>query len=277
MFSVVTAGLPCRFPWENRIRVDHIRKDNIFFYHVRMRRGMVLPGNPSGLPWKGLSRVLAASGGRTLLADGLSPPAKLMSGDWWKPPDMERFSRLMLKKGLEVLLSAAASSAMGQTAVLLDWNCRYQDFADVLIRHFRTVQVVTRSRGMYQPYVEQKLYECGAAVLTAEALPECRQAALFVSPSGLILPAMREHPAPVFLPMPLRCSDIPAERQVHSFRAELPASFEALLPEGVDATAFQAALFECCGLPGLGNAVPICCSVCDSWQNLESAAKWLFS
>lgn len=216
--------------------------------------------------WRRAEAAVRALRGRVLLAEGLVPP----EGFVFEPPDDFRYSQLLMKNGLELLLAAASREAASRTALLVDWSCRRQAFADVLVRYFLCVHIVTHHTEAYRNYLNAKLSEWGAAVVVTDVVRPRSPVSLIVSPDGLLPPQLQDSAAPILLPR----APVPgAVAAVHSFRAELLPALAELLPPGVDPYRFQAALCTCCGMSRLASLPPARACFGGIWRELPPKGK----
>lgn len=246
MFAVIAAMRPGqRAPiLARRIRTTYIQRESFSFYVLRVR-------NLHRIPWKKLRTRLGNSCGRIVLGEGIILPTDtgILS------VDDTRLSVALACNGLRELLSERRGNTAGKTAVLIDLNCKHQAFADILVSHYQTVRIVTRRVEWYQNYADRKFYECGAAVLVSSTLA-AGEAALYVTPDGVILPGMECAKVPVFMSKPPQAPLSDVKLLVHSFRAPLPQEYLCVFPKGVPEHDFEAALYEYCGQGSLGTLQP---------------------
>lgn len=246
MFTVIT-GYHGKKPglFKKKISLEMVQDAGIGFSVLRLKR-------PEKTNWKKLRAILGQSSGRAVFERGLEPPAD----EWIQPFGSLRYSRELMKMGLFELLRRCQTELADQTAVLVDLNCRYQSIADILVRYYGSLRVITRDCEVYRNYIDSKLYECGAAVIVTPLSAPVQQVSLFVSPDGVILRQMQEGNAPIVVSEPSLSTDAVLPRLVSSFRANTPPPYDRLLPAGIDDHLFQAALFECCGIRALGKRIP---------------------
>ena len=172
------------------------------------------------------------------------------------------------------MLSFHKEEALQKTAVLVDLNCRYQSFANLLVHYFKMVRIITRDCEVYRYYIDQKLYECGAAVtVAAPGGPIGDSISLFVSPNGVILPSMKRSPVPIVVSEHSGDDSDAASRIFCSFRAAMPNFYRELCRSGVDGHLLQAALFECCGIPEFSAIMPDRLFACGEWRTLKMCIR----
>ncbi len=263
MFTILTQKGPGRPPFfSGGGRLSYVSGQGVSFAVLR------LPGRRR-INWRKVKKRLGDSASRTLWAGGVSPPAE--SGI--RQLDCRRYSQLLARNGLEALLSKNSGLPAGGRAVLVDLHCRYQDFADILVRFFPTVRIVTRRDELYRHYVDARFYDCGAAVLIGNTV-EREEADLYVSPDGVLFPAMENVRAPVLTVSAPPV--LPGGPVVSDFRAPTPSELD-LAPPDVDAHRYQAALLSCCGVGKLAAAVPDSALLSGEVRTLSQLKTCLFS
>lgn len=263
MFTIITADPDRKRLFSPKCRLVYTAQDGAAFAALYLKR-------PHRADWCLIRKKLGDSCGRVLLGDGISPPP----GSGITLINCGRYSRLLALNGLNELLAANRECAASRSALLVDLNCRHQAFADLLVRFFRTVRIVTRNCELYRHYSASKLYECGAAVLLSESIKEGKPPDLYVSPDGILFPEMSTGRVPVIVGEKLEAEV--AAPVISSFRAPMPPGLISV-PKGVDSHAFQAALFEYCGVGKLACQIPDHARLGNLDKSMNELKMFLFS
>lgn len=182
---------------------------------------------------------------RVLMADGLYKLCKIP----YPAIYMESYEQCLLKSGIESLLTLKAGEFINKSVTLVDLSCKYQAIADILVKSFKIVRIITRRDDLYCNYAVLKLYECGAVVVVLTRFSMDEDTTFFISPDGALCDKLQSHKATVITANPISelaaTADFPA---IHSFRSVIPPEYEELLPVGIDGHSLLAALYRYCGL-----------------------------
>lgn len=156
-----------------------------------------------------------------------------------------QYENELFQNGTRLLLNGLAEHFRKKTAALIDIKGRYQKLADCLTEHFSSVRIITACPELYQYYVDEKLYECGAALSVSDRFSLKGDIACCFSPDGIVCNEMYNNKIRVFLP---RKSDFSGKYAVHSFKAELPQGLLKQVDNDTDEHLFACALYKYCGL-----------------------------
>lgn len=228
--------------------------------------------------WKAVKKKLGTSAKRVICGAGIHLP----DDEDIASVDARRYSHLLTQNGLTELLKANRPTTCQKSAALIDLNCRHQEFADILVRFFRSVRIVTRNCELYERYVIQKFYECGAAILISEAPSEEDQVALYVSPEGVLFPCMEALEVPVISTEEPSAQKTLVKREkrivpiLSCFRAPTPKELD-FAPADIDSHLYQAALFGCCGVGKLAASAPQQAKLGGMYKSMNELKMFLFS
>lgn len=277
MFTIITAQADTPTAAKPSVfqpggKLSYVSKNGVSFAILRVR-------DARKIRWGAVKRKLGNSFGRVVC----SAEIELPSDGSIVPVDDRRYSHLLTQNGLTELLKPNRPITCERTATLIDLGCRHQEFADILVRFFKTVRIVTRSCELYQNYVESKFYECGAAILISESPGEEDGTSLYVSPEGVFFRVMENTETPVIctsepcLPNTRHCCDgLPVTPVISCFRAATPADLQ-LAPSGVDDHLYQAAVFHCCGVGKLATSLPEKAKLGGMYKSMNDLKTFLFS
>ncbi len=163
----------------------------------------------------------------------------------------------MTINALDDILDYNKSKIKNKTVTLIDIFCRYQDYADVLVKYFGCVRIITNKIDLYKTYKSVKLYECGATIMLSSSLSNSSGSnnILFVSPDGIIFSSMANQNIPI---ISAKCVDVDINAPIyHSFRADTPSEYVIDITNGISQHIYQAALYEYCGLRCFSKNIPI--------------------
>lgn len=177
--------------------------------------------------------------------------------------------------GMRVVLSGLPAEYKRKQVVLIDIKGRYQKLADCLIEKFASVRIITSCPELYRYYVDEKLYECGAALTVSDKVTVSSDTVCCVSPDGVVFQEMLKGNIRVFTPFAPSSSS--AYYSVNSFRAMLSKCYTRRLSNGIDEFHFAAALYKYCGLRIPELLIPVSVLINNEEFSIEKAKKILFS
>ena len=130
-------------PFCRKLKLSYEEKCGIHYAVLKIKNGRKIN-------WKKIRAILGKASGKVIFEQGIVPPPE--SGII--PLDASRYSRQLMYNGLNRLLSFYKEEAQQKTAVLVDLNCRYQSFANLLVRYFKMVRIITRDCEVYRYYID---------------------------------------------------------------------------------------------------------------------------
>ncbi|MEG0691678.1 MAG: hypothetical protein RR444_01190 [Oscillospiraceae bacterium] len=242
MFTIVTQQKKAdRKLFSKKMKLTNVKQNGVTFSLVEVKK-------ISGIHNQ---KILSTIGNMRVI---LSKPFEPQSDKQFNLVDESLYSSKLMQNGVEYLLSNCTSIKKHMSVTLIDIQCRYQGLADILIRHFNTLRIVTNRKQLYQNYVDTKLYDCGATVIVESSVKLLNQTALYVSPDGILFDKMNHSPVPV-----ISVSNIPNANTmvIHSFRARTPSKYHEIMPDGICEHTYQAALYNYCGIRNLAALYPV--------------------
>lgn len=249
MFTAITADEEKRRIFQKKIRLSYRHEAGISYALLSIQKGTSL--TPKRL--RQLKKLLGNTGNRLLCASGLQLPEEM----GFIKADTKRYSMILAQNGLEKILQNAPPYS-SECALLIDLNCKYQAFADILLRHYKSLRILTKKENFYRGYADARFYDMGASVILHEAMPDSGDYSLAVTPDGLIFPQMNRVSLRV-----LSCEALLNHQEkkppfyfFHSFRAKTPKAYSSLLPPGIEEHQFQAALLSFCGVSAFTSLIP---------------------
>ena len=93
---------------------------------------------------------------------------------------------------------------------------------------------------------------------------------LIVSPNGIILPSMEDSQIPIVMNEQPGTEAVDFPPVLCSFRASMPEHYREFSRKNVEDHELQAALFECCGVPGFAAIIPDRLFAYGEWKPLNS-------
>lgn len=241
MFTIVTEQNKAEIKlFSKRVKRKNIKQNSIGFLLIELKR-------PSCLKKQKLMDEIGNS--RVILSNYLSEYAVKQ----FHFVDEAVYSFKLMQNGVEYLLDKTDPVQRQGSVTLIDIQCRYQSLADILLRHFNTLRIVTNRKELYQNYVDTKLYDCGATVTIDSSIKSLHNTVLFVSPDGILFDKMNQSSAAI-----ISVKNIENAKGVvlHSFRAKTPSKYLELLPAGICEHSYQAALYHYCGIRNLSALYP---------------------
>ncbi len=242
MFTIVTQQNKAdKKLFSNKMKLTNIKKNGVTFSLVEVKRKSSIK-NQKVIDSIGNSRVI------------LSKPLLLFADKQFHFVDEAVYSFKLMQNGVKYLLDKSISIKKHMSVTLIDIQCRYQGLADILLKHFNTLRIVTNRKELYQNYVDTKLYDCGATVIIEENVKSLHNTAVFVSPDGILFDNMNNSAVPV-----ISVSNIPDSNAliIHSFRAKTPSKYLDIMPTEICEHSYQAALYNYCGIRNLSALYPV--------------------
>lgn len=229
------------------IKLETLEQGDAKFYIVSVR-------NRDTINWQKIERMLGDTRSRVILSDGIKIPHTACV----KKATCDRYIHKLTAAALEEILHCNAKFVKDKLCTLIDIQCKHQNYADILVKYFNRVKIITNKVEFYNNYRDAKLYECGAAVtITTECLHYNDDSSLFVSPEGIILPLMENIAAPIIAAGRL---DYAVKAPVyHSFyERDIPALSthfsEDALANHEFVSDIAGALYEFCGVRSIGTS-----------------------
>lgn len=261
MFTIITSNLYSkRKLYSKRFKLEYVTRGNVKYCVMQLRKS-------KNVNWNKIAKLLGETKERVVVTDEIEIPHSCFV----KPIDNTSYSHLVTMEALKEILSFHRDYIKNKTATLIDVNCRYQDYANILVNFFGTLRVVTNKLEFYEDYKQVMYYECGATILVSRKMfPTVKDNVLFVSPDGIILSNMTNQPVPIIIPKEV---NVDAQAPIyHSFRAEPPKEYIEAIPDDLlkiecirqDSEEkieyffhnFQSAIHQYCGLRSLEKIKP---------------------
>lgn len=241
MFTVVTRNSSKKINFKS-IKLSCVKFNDARFCLLQVK-------NKKKVNWAKIEKILGDTKTRTIFADTIYPPCN----NNLSVVDDTSYSHLITLNALTEILDYHKEYLENKTVILVDVFCKYQDYADVLLKYFSTLKIVTNKVSLYNDYKDNKFYECGAVIIISSSMVKLTHSTvLFVSPDGIIFPCMTNQHIPIITIKPLiRQIDSPV---YHSFESEISDELLKIIPLGVSTHFFQAALYEYCGMRSLSNS-----------------------
>lgn len=201
--------------------------------------------------WNSVERILGDTKTRAIFSDDI-----MLSGNLTKcSVDDNTYMNLTALKALDEMLFANKSLVCKKTVLLIDWFCRYQAFAKVLVRYFGTVKILTEKTGLYHGFKSNMMYDLGAAVTVSSKLSKIdSDVKMIVSPDGILLSCMSDIekviPVMTVKPVDARLESI---NIINSFELNVPEKYLSSIPSNVASHKFMAAVYEYCGMRNLSD------------------------
>ncbi|MFZ2538827.1 MAG: hypothetical protein WAX04_07985 [Oscillospiraceae bacterium] len=242
MFTIVTQQNKAdRKLFSKKMKLTNIKKNGVSFSLVEIKRQSCMK-KPKILSTIGNSRVI------------LSKSFGLFADKQFNFVDESVYSFKLMQNGVKYLLEKSICIKKHMSVTLIDIQCRYQGLADILIKHFNTLRIVTNRKELYQNYVDTKLYDCGATVIIETSVKSLHNTAVFISPDGILFDKMNNSSVVV-----ISVSNIPNSNAmiIHSFRAKTPSKYLNVMPIEICEHSYQAALYNYCGIRNLSALYPV--------------------
>lgn len=230
------------------IKVEAVCHGDVKYYIFYVR-------NPKKINWTKLASKLGDLKSRVILGEEI----KLPKSSSIKLTCCERYAHKLTMHALDEILASNAAFVKDKQATIIDIQCKYQGYSDILVRYFNRVKIITNKIDFYNNYSDSKLYECGATVtITNECTRIDPENILFVSPTGIILPTMENSDMPV-----ISAHNVEFKMKApvyHSFYEKPPTVLADLLSEheieNIELShKIAGALYEFCGIRSLGTRV----------------------
>lgn len=251
MFTIITSEKKgSRFHFK-KFNIDYVEQNDVKFCVISLKKN-------KKIDWKKIEKILGDTKTRTILADDVQIPSNIGIST----VDYTSYSHFITINALEEILCFNQEYIRNKSATLIDIGARHQNYADVLVRYFGVVRIITNKLELYKHYKNARLYEMGATVLVSDKLINTSSDnALFVSPDGIALPTMIGQLIPTISSKPVAAETL--SPIYHSFRAKTPKEYLFTI-ENTKAFAiskastvelsdlfyhsYQAALYEYCGI-----------------------------
>lgn len=236
-------------------KLTQISKDGVTFSLLELKKA-------DGINSKKIKSLIGKS--PTLLSKEVSEAS--IGGR--NPVDETAYSQRVMQKGLKLFLLEKRFNKSIKSAALIDPHCKYQELADMLLKYFPIVRIVTNKEEWYQNYADAKRYDCGAAVIIEKDMGKLDKSCLCVSPLGILPPKLNFPDANIVSALPISAAKSVC---IHSFRVETEKKYLDILPKGIDEHSFQAALFNYCGKRELANSPIVGFNINSAQKRLENA------
>lgn len=209
--------------------------------------------------WKKVSGILGRTGGNVVLQKDFILPQDCPI----TPIDTEPYSHKLLQTTLTYVLRQLRRPISQIKIALYDPRGVQIDYALALVRYCGSLKIVTAKAEMYADFAEHMMEEYGAVVRVVSQFDNPNDNTLIVSPGQLDAPLDQPITVPVL-------SAVEQTRSLgpyfyHAFRASTPWRYRELMPPEVDEHAYQAALYQFCGISKLGKT---CAAVC-TWGDRQ--------
>jgi len=251
MFTIITSekkGSKFHF---KKFKLNYVQQNDVKFCVVSLKKNRKVD-------WNKIEKVLGDTKTRTILFDDVQVPSNIGV----TTVDYTSYSHLITINAVEEILCFNQEYIRNKSATLVDIGARHQNYADVLVRYFGVVRIITNKLELYKHYKNARLYEMGATVLVSNKLVNtASDNTLFVSPDGIVLPSMIGQSIPTLSSLPIKAETL--SPIYHSFRAKTPKEYLLAIENtktfttGKTSTlelsdsfyhSYQAALYEYCGL-----------------------------
>lgn len=241
MFAIVTGqDKTDRKLFSRKFKVTNVKQDDIAFFLVELKKTSYI----------NKIRVKNLLGDTRLI---LSDDIFSLSDKQFNFVDDYVYSNKLFQNGLEYLLKESSPINKSKSVTLIDIQSKFQDIADILIKYFNVLRIVTNKTELYQNYVDTKLYDCGATVIIENTVKTMECTAMYVSPDGIIFEQMNNSIVPILSISNINNIDAPI---IHSFRAKTPLKYVEIMPKGINEHLFQAAIYNYCGIRKLSSLYP---------------------
>lgn len=245
MFAVIKVQAKKTF---KAIKVEVVKIKDVKYYIFYVR-------NAKKTKWDKLYNLLGDLKSRVILCDDIEIPVHIPI----KVVTCDRYANKLALEALDKILEYNNEYVKNRSAVLIDIQCKYQGFADILLKYFSQVRIVTNKIEFYENYRDEKLYDFGATVTITN---DCKKLDLgnnlFVTPAGIITSCMENTNIPIISAKTVG-SNIKST-VYHSFYEEPQKSITSMLNEKEKQNQkfcynMSGALYEYCGVGCLGKNV----------------------
>ncbi|WMJ23565.1 hypothetical protein RBG61_02510 [Paludicola sp. MB14-C6] len=266
MFTIITSNhYSQKKLYLKNMKLDYVTCGDVKYCIVRIKKA-------ENVSWNVIENLLGATKERVIVTNEITLPSTTAI----KQLDIINYSHVTTMNALQEILSYNQKYIKNKTVTLIDINCHYQNYANILVGFFGVVRIITKKMQLYEDYKNTMYYECGANILVSNKIfPSASDNVLFVSPDGIILSNMINQTIPIIIPKKL---GFDAHSYIyHSFRAETPNEYLEAIPHDllkldsiqIDSEekenpqmflhSYQAAIYQYCGIKALGSLKPIYC------------------
>lgn len=206
------------------------------------------------IDWEQVAHILGENGKNVLLERGLSLP----EGTGLELADTRPYRMRMLHNAAEKLLRQSASLGRRINVLLADETLRFRSEAELVLRFGGSLTVVSDRAGG-----DLSLSGQPVKVLPLGELNGLGEYTMILAP---VLTCRFAEKADQTARVPVLVGEAEEKASIQGvmmtdFSAPLPERYAAFVPDGFEQRAFAAAVYACCNVSELGQAVPDCCAV----------------
>ena len=190
MFAIIKVQTKKSF---KAIKVEVVKINDVkcYVYHIKSLKK---------IKWDNLVNMLGDLKSRVILCDNIEIPFDVPI----KTIMCDRYANKLAMNSLEKILEYNKEHIKNLSSVLIDIQCKYQGYADILLRYFGKVRIVTNKTEFYENYRDEKLYESGATVTITNVYKKLDiDNNLYVTPGGIITSCMENTNIPIISSKPV--------------------------------------------------------------------------